>query len=140
MEENITFVYDDGGRAEAGFEGKAGDCVARAIAIASGKPYKEVYKELAKRNQEAGGKRSARNGIARKVYEKYLTELGFTWIPKMKVGQGVTTHVRKDELPNGVAILRLSRHLTVSVSGEIRDTYDPSRGGTRAVYGYYLKK
>lgn len=35
----IPFVIDDGGRAEAGYEGSTGDCVWRAIAIASGLSY-----------------------------------------------------------------------------------------------------
>jgi hypothetical protein len=30
----MHFVYDDGGRAAAGYTGRAGDCVVRAIAIA----------------------------------------------------------------------------------------------------------
>jgi hypothetical protein len=42
----MEFVYDDGGRAAAGFKGSTGDCVVRAIAIASGKPYREVYDAL----------------------------------------------------------------------------------------------
>ena len=44
--ENIVFLpfaRDDGGRAAAGFKGSAGDCVARSVAIASGRPYAEVY-------------------------------------------------------------------------------------------------
>jgi hypothetical protein len=32
----MTFVYDDGGRSAAGFKGKTGDCVTRAIAIGTG--------------------------------------------------------------------------------------------------------
>ena len=40
------FVFNDGGRAEAGFKGSTGDCVTRAIAIAMRLPYKQVYKEL----------------------------------------------------------------------------------------------
>jgi hypothetical protein len=45
----IRFVYDDGGRAAAGFSkipkglGGGGDCVCRAVAIATEKPYREVY-------------------------------------------------------------------------------------------------
>ena len=49
------YIYDDGGRAAAGFKGTTGDCVTRAIAIATGKPYREVYdalNELAKRSEE----------------------------------------------------------------------------------------
>jgi hypothetical protein len=38
----MTFVHDDGGRVAAGFKGHAGDCVVRAIAIATGIPYRQV--------------------------------------------------------------------------------------------------
>lgn len=40
------YKYDDGGRATAGYKGKTGDCGVRAVAIATGKPYKEVYDAL----------------------------------------------------------------------------------------------
>jgi hypothetical protein len=36
------FVNSDGGRAAAGFVGGAGDCVTRAIAIATGLGYRQV--------------------------------------------------------------------------------------------------
>ena len=35
----MAFIYNDGGRLEAGFKGKANDCVARSIAIATGVTY-----------------------------------------------------------------------------------------------------
>ena len=44
------FVYNDGGRKEAGRKGHAGDCVTRAICIATGLPYMEVYNRLAEGN------------------------------------------------------------------------------------------
>ena len=44
---NMPFVKDDGGRSAAGYKGQAGDCVCRAVAIASGLPYAEVYATLA---------------------------------------------------------------------------------------------
>jgi hypothetical protein len=40
------FIYDDGGRSAVGFKGNTGDCVTRAISIATGKSYKEVYNAL----------------------------------------------------------------------------------------------
>ena len=43
MSQGLPFVHDDGGRAAAGFKGEARDCVTRAIAIATGLPYREVY-------------------------------------------------------------------------------------------------
>jgi hypothetical protein len=45
-EQGVYWQFNDGGRSEAGFHGKTGDCVCRAIAIATGKPYAEVYSEL----------------------------------------------------------------------------------------------
>jgi hypothetical protein len=150
----IKFKYDDGGRSNY-FKGQnVGDCVVRAIAIASGKDYKEVYDELARRMKAYAGKswsRTAkrmkkegrttpRNGVNKQAYEPYLKELGFEWIPTMKIGSGMQVHVREDELPEGTLILRLSRHLTCVKDGVLYDTYDCSREGTRGVYGYWIKK
>ena len=42
----MEYKFNDGGRKDAGFKGRAGDCVTRAIAIASGLPYKKVYNDL----------------------------------------------------------------------------------------------
>lgn len=42
----MPYVYDDGGRKKAGFKGNANDCSTRAIAIATGRSYKEVYDGL----------------------------------------------------------------------------------------------
>ena len=36
MADHMPFVKDDGGRAAAGFKGSTGDCVTRAVCIASG--------------------------------------------------------------------------------------------------------
>jgi len=38
----MDFIYNDGGRVAAGYKGRAGDCVVRAIAIATQRPYQEV--------------------------------------------------------------------------------------------------
>lgn len=59
--ESMPFVVDDGGRAAAGYKGKAGDCVARAIAIAADLPYADVYAVLAKgTGSQPAGKRGKR--------------------------------------------------------------------------------
>lgn len=134
----IGFALSDGGRAHAGFRGEApGDCVARAIAIAADLPYREVYDELALRCSFLGRARSARDGVPRKVYDPYLADLGWAWTPTMQVGKGCTVHLRRDELPSGRLICRLSRHLCAVIDGVVYDTHDPSRAGTRCVYGYW---
>lgn len=131
--------YDDGGRAHAGFKGDARDCVARAIAIATEQPYRTVYDALAELEHQAGNPRSARNGVYRKSYDAYLVGLGWAWTPTMQIGSGCRVHLRADELPAGRLVVRLSRHVTAVVDGVVRDTYDPSRDGTRCVYGYWRR-
>ena len=72
----MTWVYDDGGRAEAGYKGSAGDCVCRAIAIATQRPYKEVYdliNALAKAERKSKlAKSSARNGVRKALGRKVM--------------------------------------------------------------------
>jgi hypothetical protein len=138
-------ITTDGGRAAAGFKGATGDCVVRAIAIATQLPYEHVYMELnSLAKQEKPSKRrnrqsSSRTGVHRCTYEKYLKQLGWEWKATMAIGTGCQVHLRADELPSGRIICRLSRHLVAVIDGEIHDTHDPSRGGTRCVYGYLYK-
>jgi hypothetical protein len=144
------FEYDDGGRAGAGFKGEAGDCVTRAIAIATEQPYRVVYDRLDGACQDAArlkfrldsnGKRraGARTGVPRKLYEAYLRELGWIFHPTMSIGSGCQVHLRGDELPAGHLIVRVSKHIVAVIHGVIHDTHDCSREGTRCVYGYYSK-
>ena len=142
----MDLVIDDGGRADAGFKGSAGDCVARSIAIVTGKLYGEIYTNLADftGSQRAGkrGKRakSARSGIntGRKWFKDYMAELGFKWTPTMQIGQGCKVHLRKGELPEtGRHVVSVSGHMTALVNGRLHDTHDPARGGMRCVYGFW---
>jgi hypothetical protein len=55
----------------------------------------------------------------------------------MQIGSGCKVHLRADELPNGRLVVHTSRHSTAVIDGVIHDTYDPSRGGNRCVYGYW---
>jgi hypothetical protein len=151
-----SFCYDDGGRKAAGFKGKTGDCVTRAIAIATGLPYQKVYDDLwsgvrdysgnhrdrvAKKIGRGQGLRGTtpRNGVYRKVYQPYLQSLGWKWTPTMSIGSGCTVHLKADELPAGRLIVTLSRHVVAVIDGVVHDTYEDDRDGTRCVYGYYQK-
>lgn len=142
----MKHIVNDGGRKAAGFKGSADDCVTRSIAIVSGRPYAEIYHRLAQGN---GGQRasirtakksaSARNGIyvQRKWFKDYMRELGFDWTPTMLVGQGCRVHLKADELPPGKLVVAVSKHYTAVIDGELHDTFDCSRNGTRCVYGYW---
>ncbi len=141
------FRHNDGGRAAAGYRGSARDSVARAIAIAAQRPYAEVYAALAagvgaQRQRKTDGARrpaSARNGVnvRQTWFRNYMQTLGFHWTATMSIGSGTTTHLRADELPPGRLVVAVSRHYTAVIDGVIHDTNDPSRNGSRAVYGYW---
>lgn len=154
----MEFVHNDGGRKDAGYKGETGDCVTRAIAIATGKPYQEVYDamwegirnyresrwdRLAKRlNLVKGTGRKAsspRRGVHRKIFGPYLESLGWKWVPTMKIGSGCKVHLRPEELPKGRLIVKVSKHLTCVIDGVIHDTYVEDRDGLRCVYGYYYQ-
>lgn len=143
----MRWVYDDGGRAAAGFSGDTGDCVCRAIAIVAQRPYREVYDRLnelaqgerpgARRGRARGRRSNARTGVYKSTWRRLMAELGFTWHPTMSIGQGCTVHLRADELPAGRLVVSVSKHAVAVIDGVIHDTHDPSREGTRCVYGYW---
>ena len=137
----MSFQYNDGGRKDSAYKGEARDCVVRAIAIATEKPYQEVYDaiNLASSEEKAGHKSSSRNGVYRSTWEKYLKSLGWNWKPTMLIGQGCKVHLVANELPAGRIIARVSKHMVAMIDGAIQDTHDPSRNGTRCVYGYWYK-
>lgn len=149
----LAFHHNDGGRVAAGFQGGAGDCVVRAIAIAARLPYLQVYEDLraanalyaVERNDKLARRLTAkgaspRNGNHRNVFHSYILSHGFDWVPTMKVGAGCQVHMRANELPTGRLIVKVSKHLTAVIDGVIQDTHNPSRAGSRCVYGYYIKR
>jgi hypothetical protein len=147
------WIKDDGGRSKSGIPGadkKVGDCVARAIAIAAEKDYREVHDalvvrniEYAKRDNSAYGKRIRRrggvnafdadHGCSDKAYGPYLESLGW----KFTSTKGQRIKLRADELPPGRLIVRVSRHLVAVIDGVIRDTHDSGGAGRRPVTGYW---
>ncbi len=163
MVTGLQTFHDDAGRS-AYFDGRTGDCVTRAIVLATGRDYKDVYDDLfelaremhaASRARWAKSNPTPRTGVHRQVYERYLDEVGWLWVPTMKIGTGCTVHLAPGELPPCDLIARVSKHICfveydadwipgASALGtdadhrwKIRDTGEPSREGTRCVYGYY---
>jgi hypothetical protein len=141
------FVYNDGGRAVAGFDGITGDCACRAIAIATGKPYREVHDRLnalgalfgdLNNNLRAvdGLRRqrriSADTGIPGCVSRLYLEQLGWQWTPTNM------TRLHRCDLPAGRIIVSLSRHLVALIDNVVHDCGEHWRGH-RLVYGYFTQ-
>lgn len=144
----MEFIYNDGGRKVAGWAAEhVGDCVTRAIAIATETPYQQVYNQVnllaqSERPRKGQTRSSARNGVnvESKTTRKYMDGIGWTWVPTMLFGQGCKVHLTPNELPQGRLVVQVSHHLCAVIDGVVYDTSDPSRGGTRCVYGYWIKK
>lgn len=140
------FVLDDGGRLQAGWRGDTGDCFVRALSIASEMPYNEARQlVVAFAAREKRGKRkrkisSPSSGVYARTARRIMDHLGWQWIATMRIGSGCTTHLFPSELPSGRLICRVSKHFVAVIDGVIHDTYDPMRGGTRCVYGYWIKQ
>jgi hypothetical protein len=140
----MEWKYTDGGRAEAGYKSSANDCVTRAIAIITERPYQEIYdlvnqygnKERFSKNCKI--KSSARNGVRTPTVRKILKDMGFLWVPTMQIGSGCKVHLKAKELPSGKIIANLSKHIVAVIDGVVYDTSNPSRNETRCVYGYWL--
>ena len=142
----MRFQFNDGGRKAAGYRGKTGDCVVRSVAIATGLPYQQVYDLVnqlgvtERTGKRKRGKSSARTGVYKDTTRRLLESLGWHWTPTMQIGSGCTVHLRSDELPSGRLVVSVSKHLTAVLDGVVHDTHDPSRRGTRCVYGYWKRK
>jgi hypothetical protein len=140
------FVYNDGGRAAAGFKGETGDCACRAIAIATGKPYREVHDGLnalcallgeplntlwivqGRQRQRA----SAEIGIPPPITHLYLGQLGWCWTSTN------AARLHRCDLPSGRLVVKLTQHLVALIDNVVHDHGEYWRG-RRTVYGYYTQ-
>lgn len=129
----MEFIWNDGGRAVSGYVGTTGDCVTRAISIATGRAYREVYAELGER-----AACSPRNGIPIDVVSEYL--LKRDWQPVVTQGKDI---LGEAELPDGVVILhirgdsRRTSHLVTVVDQVIYDTWNPADDQSYAILEYW---
>lgn len=144
----IPYVFNDGGRAAAGYKGETGDCGVRAMAIALQLPYQTVYEaanafgSLERGRKGRGGKvkrSSARTGIFTGTMDRMLAGHGWVWKATMGIGTGCKVHLKADELPMGRLIVRVTNHYAAVIDRVLHDNHDCSREGTRCVYGYWHK-
>ena len=129
----MTYIFNDGGRAAAGLKGTAGDCGARAMAIALGLDYKAAYKELAQANKDMGFAKSARNGIMKNVYDMVLKRHGWVWHSAPKFDG---RKARCSDMPTGTVIARQSHHFVAVIDAQPHDIFDCTR---KMIYGYWAK-
>lgn len=141
----MQITITDGGRRAAGYKGEARDCVTRAVAIATSKPYQEIYdmvqstQRTERRPKNGSGPSSPRpwSGVRKDTTKRLMASLGWHWTPTMGIGTGCRVHLRDGELPMGRLVVSVSKHLVAVIDGVVHDSNDPTRGGTRCVYGYW---
>jgi hypothetical protein len=130
------YVYDDGGREAAGFKSTTGDCVTRAVSIATQQPYKVVYEalnELAKAERPRGQRKrsNACTGVHKQTIRRYMESIGWTWTPTTAIGSGCTVHLRADGLPAGRLVVALGGSRVLCVNCCAVQAYDRRYGPRR---------
>ena len=125
------FVYYDGGRIAAGYKNSAGDCVCRAVAIASGRSYAEVRDRLRRgtgRVRHSKRRASPDNGIPvlKRWFILLMEEFGFKF-------------VAKGEIPDEGRVIVITRtHAFAVIDGIARDTHMRCLADRR--FGYWIKQ
>lgn len=109
---------------------RTGDCVCRAIALATDTPYLELRRALNKLKRD-GNYESYRQ---RRFIRHYLEDIIKANNVKCTVEKGehrITGKDFCDNNPYGVYILNMAHHLTCCIDGKIYDTWDC---GDKCVY------
>jgi hypothetical protein len=130
----MEFIWDDGGRSDCGYVGLAGDCVTRAIAIATGTSYRDIYRTLGEI-----ASMTPRDGVATSVSGEYLS--GLDWQYTSGNRQTLNTEV----LPKGPVIVHLTNahrsggHFCSVIDHVLYDTWNPSEEDDYRVAGYWTR-
>lgn len=138
---DIPFIFNDGGRAGAFPETSAkykkiGDCVIRAIAIATERNYKAVWEEMFQTAKEIGMFPNSDE-----ISHKYLFNLGWT---EVKFGKELvrmnSSRVKEQSIGRWI-ICYIAGHWVAMKDGAIYDTWDSSEnsmGDYSRVFRIYL--
>jgi len=128
---SLDFYYNDGGRSKY-YKGGAGDCVVRAIAIATQRDYKKIYNTL----RDYIG-HTPRNGVSSYVVKNFIVDvLGFEYVAITRCSPFPILLHRNIVPDKGIYILDMDKHLmtvanyTVFDTGTVLPNYE--------VYGYYI--
>jgi len=123
------YKYNDGGRSKYYALKNVGDCVIRAIAIATERDYKEVVEDTWEFSKKYGCPINWKE-----VYVPYLESIGWEKVssPKFKGRKAIAK-----DLPKGRYIMTQANHLSACIDNVPHDTWDTSN---KMVYCYYRKK
>jgi hypothetical protein len=116
----MRYNYNDGGRRDAGYKGERGDCVTRAIAIATGTSYRQVYRELTEltKSMTGGLDTSVANGCSDEVAHRYLIDLGWSVVLTPK------TYLKDAPRDQRILVSLTERHNVAVINGTVHDSWD----------------
>ena len=135
----MEFQFNDGGRMKAGYRKlRVADCVTRAIAIATKKEYKKIYKDLWELAGEA-----PRNGYSGSLAKKYLSQKGWKYVQVSPQ----PLRFRADNLPKRKQVIvdckpkgARNGHYAAVIEGVLQDTWRCDKDGESIIMGYYVRK
>ena len=116
----IDYRFDDGGRAAAGYRGKTGDCVVRAIAICAREDYRAVYATMAE-HMKLNGYAASGKAYATRESNRILKAYGFR---KVRLPAGERPTYTEAHHRYGDCIAGTTKHVAAIVGGALRDTFD----------------
>lgn len=126
------YIYNDGGRAEAGYKGDAGDCGVRATCIATGQSYRKTYNEINRAAKNVDSSSRSRTGISTYLLNKYLKCFGFEMTKSP-----FNTRVSNSLFKTGTFIIHTSHHYIACINGVFYDTHDGTKQGRANVLDYW---
>lgn len=134
MTNEFSFIYDDGGRARYFSTRTHNDNLPRAIAIASGRDYREVYDALCAFTGD-----SPRRGIAKTPLKNFMRCNGFVWRGVQRFGMCKSVLLTPANIPTqGRIICKAARDYFAIIDGVIRDTEDfTQHTPPPAIFGYW---
>lgn len=130
----LPHQYNDGGRSLAGYSGKTGDCVVRALTLSTNSSYMNMYSYCNQTLKEIEKGQKSKSTSASGVYNSTLTKL----MKRFKFKWVANRNKYKVNIPNrGTYIVAFTHHVSVVKDGTILDTYNPFNEVGNFVKGYW---
>lgn len=125
----MKYQYNDGGRSAFFDTPGNNDCVTRALAIATGLTYLEVWDGVT-----ATGTRNPSGRVRTQCAEftAFAKSLGLQFVSTMRVLKEIKFPPR--------AVACINGHYVAIVDGVMHDTYNPSPAGNKHCFGYWTPK
>lgn len=140
----VDWVDDDGGRDEwyqdqIRQQGLVGDCVVRALSIASGTPYESMREQVVRSMEEHGQSwhtTDPDDGVFDSAWWPVAESLGFERFPIWQLTGNKTMGVKRAVKLAPVMLLASKGHVVAAIDGLVHDTWDST--GSRIVEVWML--